>query len=219
MQSWHEYAESAAAMFVIANPIGALPIFISLTTNYTEPERRRTAEVASITVAVVLVISIFLGEPLLHFFGISLPSFRVAGEILILLTAIAMLQAKTSPTHNTAEETEEAAEKDGIAVVPLGIPLVAGPGAISTIIIFEHQAIGWLDTSFLILICIAVAITVWVSLLLAGPIRRFLGKTGINIVTRILGILLAAVAIEFIAGVSASCYPVWPAKADRLFVY
>jgi multiple antibiotic resistance protein len=118
MQDWRHYAESATALFVIADPIGAVPLFITLTTNQGEHEKRQTAKVAATTVAIVLVVSIFAGQPLLTFFGISVP--------------------------------EEASVKDEIAVVPLGIPLVAGPGAISTMIIYAHQVTGWFDTVFLI---------------------------------------------------------------------
>jgi multiple antibiotic resistance protein len=199
MQSWSQFAESATALFVIANPIGAVPIFISLTTNLTEQERRRTVNVASITVAIVLTASIFAGQPLLDLFGVSLPAFRVAGGILIMLMAISMLQARPGRTRRTPEETEEAATKEDVGVIPLGIPLIAGPGAISTIVIYAHQRRDWMDTVFLILASLFVAITVWISLRLADPIRRLLGKTGINIVTRLLGLILAAVAVEFIA--------------------
>jgi len=200
MQSWGQYAQSATALFVIANPIGAVPMFIGLTTNQTEQERKRVVKTASSTVAIVLIVSIFAGEPLLSFFGVSLPSFRVGGGILILLMAIAMLQASPRRTHRTPEEAEEAAAKADVAVVPLGIPLVAGPGAISTIIIYAHQATAWVDIVFLIFASIFVAVSVWIALSLADPIRKLLGQTGINIVTRLLGLILAAVAVEFIAG-------------------
>jgi multiple antibiotic resistance protein len=157
MQDWRHYAESATALFVITHPIGAVPIFITLTTGYTNEERKLVITSTAATVATVLVVSIFAGQPLLHFFGISLPSFRVGGGILILLMAIAMMQARPSRTQRTPEEAAEAATKDDIAVVPLGIPLVAGPGAISTIIIYAHQTTSWFDTMFLIFASILVA--------------------------------------------------------------
>jgi multiple antibiotic resistance protein len=154
-------------LLVIADPIGAVPIFISLTTNHSKEERELTANATATTVATVLVVSIFAGQPLLHFFGVSLPSFRVGGGILILLMAIAMMQARPSRTQRMPEEAAEAATKDEIAVVPLGIPLVAGPGAISTVIIYAHQVTGWLDTGFLILSSVLVAASVWLTLRLA----------------------------------------------------
>ncbi len=200
MEDWRHYAESATALLVIADPIGAVPSFITLTTNHSNEEKKVIANITATTVATVLVVSIFAGQPLLHFFGISLPSFRVGGGILILLMAISMMQERPSRTQRTPEETAEAATKDDIAVVPLGIPLVAGPGAISTIIIYAHQTTAWFDTVFLIFASILVAVSVWVALRLADPISGMLGKTGINIVTRLFGLILTAVAVEFIAG-------------------
>lgn len=190
----------AQPLFVIADPIGAVPLFITLTTNQGEHEKRRTAKVAAATVAIVLVLSIFVGQPMLTFFGISVSSFRVGGGILILLMALAMMQARPSGTQRTPEETEEASAKDEVAVVPLGIPLIAGPGAISTMIIYAHQAMGWFDSVFLVLESVLVAASVWFALNLADPISKLLGKTGINIVIRLFGLILAAVAVEFIAG-------------------
>lgn len=198
MESWSQYAQSALALFVVANPIGVVPIFISLTDNQTEQETKRTARVASATVAIVLVASVFAGEPMLEFFGISLPSFSVGGGILILLIAIAMLHAVPSRARRTPEEVQEAAEKDDVAVVPLGIPLMAGPAAISTVIIYAHRATSWGDKLFLVLISIVFAGSVWLALALAEPIKKLLGRTGINIVTRLLGLVLAAIAVEFI---------------------
>jgi len=200
MHDWRTDAEIATALFVIADPIAAIPIFITLTSGNTDEERKRTASVAALTVATVLVSSIFFGQPLLRVFGISIASFRIAGGILILLMAISMLNARVSRTHSTPEEVQEGTEKDDPAVVPLGIPLLAGPGAISTMIIYAHQAQDVYDTLFLIFAGLFVAFAVWIALRMADPIRGLLGKTGINIISRLLGLVLAAVAVEFIAG-------------------
>jgi multiple antibiotic resistance protein len=200
MQEWSTYARMVTALFVIANPVGAIPLFISLTASQTPKERKRTAHLAATTVALVLMTTAIVGDTVLQFFGIHIASFRVGGGILILLMAIAMLHARPSRTHHTPEEAAEAAEKDGVAVVPLGIPLIAGPGAMSTVIIYAQQATRWFDTAFLLLASVFVAASVWVALRLADPISRALGQTGINIVTRLLGLMLAAVAVEFITG-------------------
>jgi multiple antibiotic resistance protein len=207
MQTWREYAATTTALFVVANPVGSVPIFISLTADQGAHERRRTARIAAVTVAIVLVSSVFAGEPLLQLFGISVPSFRVGGGILILLMAIAMLQARSSRVVRTPEEAEEAATKDEVGAVPLAIPLIAGPGAISTVIIYSHQAADWIDTLALILAGMLVAVSVWIAFRLADPISGLLGKTGINIVTRLLGLVLAAVAVEFITGGLAQLLP------------
>jgi multiple antibiotic resistance protein len=200
MQDWKTSAQIATALFVIADPVAAIPIFITLTSGNSAAERKRIASVTALTVATVLVSSIFLGQPLLRLFGISIASFRVGGGILILLMAIAMLNARVSRTHSTPEEVQEGTEKDDPAVVPLGVPLLAGPGTISTIVIYAHQAKDLYDTIFLVLAGLFVAFTVLIALRLADPLRELLGRTGINIVSRLLGLVLAAVAVEFIAG-------------------
>lgn len=200
MHDWRTSTEIAVALFVIADPVAAIPIFITLTSGNTDQERKHTASITALTVATVLVSSIFIGQPLLRVFGISMASFRVGGGILILLMAISMLNARVSRTHSTPEEVQEGSEKDDPAVVPLGIPLLAGPGAISTMIIYAHQATDVYDTIFLVLAGLFVAFTVWIALRMADPIRQLLGKTGINIISRLLGLVLAAVAVEFIAG-------------------
>jgi multiple antibiotic resistance protein len=199
MHDWRTNAEIATALFVIADPIATIPIFINLTSGQSHDERVRTAHVTALTVAAVLVSSIFIGQPLLQLFGIRIASFRVGGGILILLMAISMLNARLSRTVGTPEEMQEGSEKDDPAVVPLGIPLVAGPGAISTIIIYAHQASDGYDLAFLVFAGLLVAVSVWIALRMADPLRNLLGKTGINIISRLAGLVLAAIAVEFIA--------------------
>jgi multiple antibiotic resistance protein len=199
MHDWRTYAETATALLVIADPIATIPIFVTLTSDQTNQQRKHTASLTGLTVALVLVLSIFVGEPLLQVFGISIASFRVGGGILILLMAISMLNARLSRTLSTPEEVQEGTEKDDPAVVPLGVPLIAGPGAISTVVIYAHEAHDWYDTIFLIFAGLLVAFATWFSLRMADPISKLLGRTGINIITRLLGLILAAVAVEFIA--------------------
>jgi multiple antibiotic resistance protein len=207
MQDWRTSAEIATALFVITDPLATIPIFITLTSGQSTEERKRTANITAITVATVLVLSVFIGEPLLRIFGVSIASFRVGGGIVILLMAISMLNARLSRTVSTPEEVQEGTEKEDPAVVPLGIPLLAGPGAISTIVIYAHQAKDVYDTLFLVVAGLFVGFAVWASLRMADPIRKLLGKTGINIISRLLGLVLAAVAVEFIVGGLAQLLP------------
>jgi multiple antibiotic resistance protein len=193
------YLHVLAALFVIVNPIGAIPLFISYTRGQTAGERRIAARTTGIAVAVVLLVSIFFGDALLRFFGIGLPSFRVGGGILILLMAISMLNAQQGGARYTPEEGREGELKDNIAVVPLAIPILAGPGAISTTILYAHKAQSALDLIILASAALMVAAAVGTALHLADPIANRLGRTGINIATRIMGLILTAVAIEFIA--------------------
>lgn len=201
------YLHIFTALFVIVNPIGAIPLFISYTRGQSTAERHIAARTAAITVAVVLVLSIFVGDYLLQLFGIGIPSFRVGGGILILLMAISMLNAQQGGARYTVEEGREGEEKQNIAVVPLAIPLLAGPGAISTTIIYAHKAHSILDKVALVLAALLVAAGVAVALRLAERIANRLGRTGINIATRIMGLILAAVAVEFIADGLTQLFP------------
>jgi multiple antibiotic resistance protein len=202
-----QYIQVFTAILVIVNPVGAIPVFISLTGDQSPSKRKRTAHTAAISVAVVLTVTAFVGEAILKFFGISIPSFRVAAGILLLLMALAMLHAKQSTSKHSPEEAEEAAGQDSVAVVPLTIPLMTGPAAMSTVIIYVNKASGWFDTGFVIASGIVVAFIVWIALRLATPIASALGKTGMNIVIRVMGLLLAAIAVEFITGGLGKLFP------------
>jgi multiple antibiotic resistance protein len=195
-----EYVEIFTAILVTVNPIGVLPLFVAMVRNQSEQERRRTARLTAFSVAIVLAASCVFGEAVLHIFGVGIASFRVGGGILVMLIAISMFHAQLSWSKATPEETREAEEKTDIAVVPLAIPLLSGPGAISTVIIFADQSPDWAHKGFLVATCVMVAITVWISLRMAIPIGAWLGKTGINIVTRLMSLLLAAIAVEIIVG-------------------
>ncbi len=207
MKSWTDYVHILTALLVITNPIGAIPVFISLTRDQLKAERRRTARITATAVAVVLILSMFLGEPLLRFFGIGLPSFRVGGGILIMMMAIAMLHGYQGETRHTPEERVAEEGGEGTAVVPLAIPMLAGPGAISTTIVYAHRAHSAWDTAFLVFAALLVAASVWVSLSMAEPIANRLGRYGINVATRVMGLILAAVAVEFIAGGLIQLFP------------
>ncbi len=202
-----QYIQIFTAILVIVNPIGAIPIFISLTSDQSSAELKRTIRTVAITVAIVLTATAFVGEDVLRFFGISLEAFRIAAGILLLLMALAMLHAKQSRSKHSPEEAEEAATQDSVAVVPLAIPLLTGPAAMSTVIIYVNKMSGWFDTGFVIVSGLVVALIVWIALRLATPIAAALGKTGMNIVTRVMGLLLAAIAVQFITGGLGGLFP------------
>ena len=193
------FLSSFVALMAIVNPIGVVPIFLALTNNETEKERQHTAYISAFSVGLILLLSAFAGEAILGFFGIGLPSFRVGGGILVLLMAISMLQAKQSRIRQSPSEAEYAEDKENVAVVPLAIPLMAGPGAISLAIIHGHQAASIQAKVVLGASIIAVAIIALISLRLAKPIGKALGVTGLNIATRIMGLILASIGVQMIA--------------------
>jgi multiple antibiotic resistance protein len=207
MLEWTGYVKIFTALLAIVNPLGAVPVFVSLTGGLTEAERRRVVRTTSIAFAVVLIVAALIGESLLNFFGISISSFKVGGGMLLLLMAIAMMQARHTLTRQTPEEAEEAGEKESIAVVPIAIPLLAGPGAISTVIIYAQASYQPVHVALIIFIVLMITMVTWAALHAASPVGRILGKTGINIATRLMGLLLASIAVEFIAAGLAQLLP------------
>ena len=200
MLQWTVYIKIFTTLLAIVNPLGIIPIFVSLTGGLAEEERKRIVYTTSVTVAVILVGATLLGQPLLGFFGVSIASFKVGGGILLLLMSISMMQARHTQSKQTPEEAAEAEEKESIAVVPIAMPLLAGPGAISTVIIYANESPNPLHIGLIIVICILISLLTWLALMAAGRGRNMLSRTGINIATRLMGLLLAAIAVEFIAG-------------------
>jgi len=204
---WADYTKMLVGILAIVNPIGAIPVFVAITEGQSKLELNRTARLSTTATAVIMLTSFWLGEGLLQFFGISIPSFRIGGGILILLMAISMMHARRSEVRHTKAEANEAEEKENVGIVPLAIPLLAGPGTISTIIICAHASSDWLHMLALNGGLLVIALIVWIALRLAMPIAELLGQTGINIVTRIMGILLTAIAVEFITDGLGETFP------------
>lgn len=190
--------KSFISLLALINPIGAVPFFLSLTAQQTDVERRRTIRIASVSVFCVMTVTALLGQQIIDFFGISVGSLEVGGGIIMLLMAINMLNAQIGNTRSTPEERHEAELKDNIAVVPLAIPLLTGPGSISTVIIYAANSRHWYERAGLVAIGAALAFLCFVAMRLAEPIANWIGRTGINIATRLMGLMLSALAVEFI---------------------
>ncbi|KML46541.1 membrane protein [Burkholderia cepacia] len=190
--------KSFISLLALINPIGAVPFFLSLTAQQTDAERRRTIRIASVSVFCVMTVTTLLGQQIIDFFGISVGSLEVGGGIIMLLMAINMLNAQIGNTRSTPEERHEAELKDNIAVVPLAIPLLTGPGSISTVIIYAANSRHWYERAGLVAIGAVLALLCFVAMRLAEPIANWIGRTGINIATRLMGLMLSALAVEFI---------------------
>jgi multiple antibiotic resistance protein len=203
--SWNEYLKFFAALLAIVNPVGAIPIFINLTEEQRDEERRKTGTMAAVSVAVILAVVLFSGESVLDFFGVTVGSFRVGGGILILLMAISMLHARVSQVKQTEEEMFADRETGG--VVPLGTPLLAGPGAISTVILYAQRYSSTLHYVILLAGIVLLALLTWLCFRMAPVMAKVLGKTGINIFTRIMGLFMAAIGVEFIANGLKQLFP------------
>ena len=191
----------AAALVALLNPIYGIPIFLRMTAGCSPAARRRTATITALTVLSAALIATLIGEEILNFFGISVPAFQIAGGIIVLGIALSMLK-DDAPSGGDARAEEEA-EADGqlrkdIAVVPLAIPLTIGPGAFATMILFAHLLDNRSEIVTLVPVIIGVCLLVWLGLLFADPIARALSPTVISVFTRIMAIVLAAVAVEMI---------------------
>ena len=198
MSNWYAWLNMLVGLIVIVNPLLGVSSITTLASDKTSEQRRATARMAALTVGVVMSISAIAGEAVLALFGIGIPEFHVGGGILLLLIAVSMLNARMSGVRHTAAESEEAQMREQVGVVPIGIPLLAGPGAISTAILYAHKGKGWLDMVVLLGEIWLVAALVWIALLMGDRLMTILGQTGMNIASRIMGLLLAAIAVGFV---------------------
>jgi len=205
MLDFTEYTKIFISLFAIIDPVGIIPIIIAFTAGMTAQKRERVGRIASFSVLAILLAALLLGEAILAFFGISIHSFRTAGGILLLLMSVNMLIGD-KPKYQ-ANESADGDATTSVAIVPLSTPLLAGPGAISTVILDAHKGSGTGHYGVMALVLIFLSLTVWLTFLIAPWVSQRLGKIGSHIVTRLMGLLLAAIAVEFIAGGLRGLFP------------
>jgi len=199
-------------LLAIVNPLACVPFFIHYTQGFSATQRQRTIVVSSITAFIVIAASALLGLQILEFFGISLASFQVGGGLLLLTSAMSMLNAQPAEARANAEEVLDAETKAAmgasIAVVPLTIPLLTGPATMSTVVIYAEKAKNFSQLGALVGYGVVIALATALCFSLAQPIARVLGKTGINVMTRLMGLILAALAVEVMADGLHKLFPV-----------
>ncbi len=201
--------KALVTLLAIVNPLACIPFFIHYTQGFTREQRKRTILVASFSVFVVIGLSALLGLKLLEFFGITLASFQVGGGMLLLTSSLAMLNAEPAEAKSAQADMNEAemAARTSIAVVPLTIPLLTGPATMSTVVIYAEKAKTFLQLGTLVGYGVVIALATFACLSLAQPIARILGKTGINVMTRLMGLILAALAVEVMADGLVKLFP------------
>jgi multiple antibiotic resistance protein len=202
--------KALVTLLAIVNPLACVPFFIHYTQGFTREHRRRTIWVASFSVFVVIALSALLGLKLLEFFGITLASFQVGGGMLLLTSSLAMLNAQPAEAKSAQADLTESdlAARTSIAVVPLTIPLLTGPATMSTVVIYAEKAKTALQLGSLVGYGLVIALATALCFSLAGPISRILGKTGINVMTRLMGLILAALAVEVMTDGLHKLFPV-----------
>ncbi len=194
---------SFSSLFSVANPTAAMPIFLSLTEKYSDAERNTTAKWTSIYMFMVLMIFLFAGTAILGFFGISLSGIRIAGGLIIMRAAFSMLNPDKSGRKLTEEDEKEAMQKDDITFSPLAMPMLSGPGSIAVVIGFASQATDYTDYVIHSISITLVVLIAYVVLRLSPGIMQYMGTTGMNVMTRMMGFIALAISVQFIlSGIS-----------------
>ncbi len=191
------FVVAVSSVFFLVDPFAAIPTFLAITEGADARRRKRMALRGAMTCFIVLTSFAVAGRFIFKMFGITLPAFEIAGGLILLLIGIDMLEAKRSPTQESSDEAREGAVKEDAGIVPLGIPMLAGPGAISSVMVLVGQAIRLWE---MVAILVSIALTASVSFAVlsgADRVRRILGETGIRILVRIMGLLLVALAVQF----------------------
>ena len=198
------------ALLAIVNPIGAIPFFLSFTQGLDAAARRRTMRVSAFAAFVVIAVSALAGLQIIEFFGISLASFQVGGGMLLLISAMHMLNAKPadSGADDVAEGASRAGAGDSVAVVPLTIPLLTGPATISTMVIYAEKTRHFWEHAVLVGYGVVIGAATYAAFAASGRIARVLGRTGINVMTRLMGLILAAMAVELLADGLVKLFPI-----------
>jgi multiple antibiotic resistance protein len=185
------------SVLFLVDPIAAIPTFLAMTVDQDGRQRRHMAKRAAWTCLVVLTSFGAAGKLIFRLFGITLPAFKIAGGVILLLIGLDMLRARRSATKETPGEAEEGAGKEDVGIIPLGIPMLAGPGSISTVMVLvSGKPDWWYAIPVLLAIVITSLVSYWV-LAGAGRVRGYLGETGIRILTRLMGLMLTAIAVQF----------------------
>jgi len=193
-----DFATTAfVSILFLVDPPGVVPAFIALTAKFTPDKQRRTALIASVTTTLTLLGFALIGNVVFRMLGLSLPAFQIAGGFVLFLVALDMIRAQRSTKESPDELTEHQGAED-VAITPLAIPMLAGPGALSTVAVLMSHAKDPLEVSLVFAAILLTGLICWVTLRLAQPIQRRLGMTGIHIVGRVLGLVLAGIAVQFV---------------------
>jgi len=207
MLEFTEYTKIFISLFAILDPIGMIPVIILFTASLGTQKRAQVGRITSLTVGGILLVALLVGEPLLAFFGISINSFRVAGGILLMLMSITMLNGnvyKPVPADSVNADLDDSSSQ---AIVPLSTPLLAGPGSISAVIVEAHKVHGIEHYLIMSIVIVLLSFTVWLTFKAAPWVAQRMGKIGIDIFTRLMGLILAAIAVEFIAIGARGLFP------------
>lgn len=208
MLEYTDYIKIFIALLAVLDPLAAVPVVVTLTSGSKTEELKKIVRTVVFAVLTILLVALFMGEHLLDFFGITINSFKVAGGILLMMMAISMLHGKMSETVQNEQELQEGETKASVAVVPLAMPLLAGPGAISAIILYAHKGTDLHHYLMMFAVIVLVVMILWMVLASVPWLSKHISRTGINVFTRLMGLIIAALAVEFIANGLKGLFPV-----------
>jgi multiple antibiotic resistance protein len=197
--SYAETVKFLVAMIIMLNPLGSLSLFLQLTHRYPVVHQRKTALSCGLAIAVIMVITVWLGGQLLDLLGITIASFRCAGGIILFMSGLSMLRSQESPLNHTPEDDVAAEHRASIAIVPLALPIIIGPGAISTLVVASNDFPVFVLKSWLSLLCIMLALGMTIILYFSSTIAKLVGESVIKVITRIMGMLIMAIAAGMLA--------------------
>ena len=205
------------ALLAIVNPIGVVPFFIAFTQNLSREQRRRTINISAFAAFVVIAVSAVAGLKIIEFFGISIASFQVGGGTLLLISSLQMLNAQPAEAKPTDldEGNQKADAGASIAIVPLTIPLLTGPATISTMVIYAEKTRHVWELAVLVGYGVVIGLATYITFSASGRIAKVLGRTGINVMTRLMGLILAAMAVELLADGLTKLFPVLASHVAR----
>lgn len=212
MLEYTEYMKIFIGLLAVLDPVGAVPIVVTVTSGNKQEELKKIVNTVTFSVLIILLAALFLGEHLLGFFGITINSFRVAGGILLMIMAISMLHGRISETVQSRKEIREGEKKESVSLVPLSVPLLAGPGAISAVILYANRGEDFYHYLIVMLIIFLVVFILWAVLSSVPWLSRHISLTGINVFTRLMGLIIASLAVEFIANGLKGLFPVLTAS-------
>jgi multiple antibiotic resistance protein len=205
--TYSETIKFIVAMIIMINPLSSLSIFLQLTKKSALSKQRHIAKIATLAITIIMLMTLWTGEDLLDLLGITIPSFRFAGGLILLLIGLSMLQSKESATNYTSEDDEAAKERDSIAVVPLALPIIIGPGAITTLIIAAGDYPQFLSKLWMSLICLLLGLGMGIVMYFGVPIANFVGISVMKVVTRIMGMIIMAIAVGMLADGILGLFP------------
>jgi multiple antibiotic resistance protein len=197
--TYAEIVKFLVAMIIMVNPLGSLSIFLQLTNRYPNFYQKQTAIRCGLAITTIMVVTIWMGDAVLDILGITIASFRFAGGIILLLTGLSMLQSKESPLNYTPADDAAAEQRDSVAIVPLALPIIIGPGAISTLVIASNDYPTAIHRLWLSILCIFLALGMFLILYYGHAIAKAVGESVIKVITRIMGMLIMAIAVGMLA--------------------